>query len=80
MGLLGDLQNAERFEHQRGPRCQVCNLLATLPADESQALQATIAEGKVTMAALARILTANGYRIAAGTISRHKAGACDGSA
>lgn len=80
MSLLGDLQNAERFEHTRGPRCQVCALLLALSADEATALRDVIGGGKVSMAAVSRLLAANGHRVAAGTIARHKSGACNGAA
>lgn len=80
MSLLGDLQNAEKFENTRGPRCQVCTLLNTLDAEEASALRDVIDGGKVSMAALSRLLSSNGYRVAAGTIARHKSGACNGAA
>ena len=80
MSLLGDLQNADKFEHTRGPRCQVCNLLTTLGDEEASALRDVIAAGAVSFAALSRLLAANGHRVAAGTIARHKSGVCNGAA
>lgn len=80
MSLLGDLQNAGQFTAPRGPRCSVCTLLTKLSADEADALRDTLAGTTVTHAALSRILTANGYRIGAGTLRRHRAGECHGLA
>lgn len=80
MGLLGDLQNANHFTAPRGPRCSVCTLLTTLPDDEATALRDTLAGTTITHATLSRILTANGYRIGAGTLRRHRAGECHGIA
>lgn len=79
MSLLGDLHNLQAFENTRGPRCQVCSLLADLAADEAEALRGALADDKVSFAALSRALAKNGYRIGSGTLSRHKSGACSGT-
>lgn len=80
MGLLGDLQNAGKFHQLRGPRCQMCTLLAQLPDDEAAALRDALTDTAFTHATLSRILTANGHRIAPGTIRRHRVGECHGLA
>lgn len=79
MGLIDDLNNLDNFGTLQGPRCTVCNLLRTLPPADAEALTAVLAGDDVPYAKLSRALASNGHRIAAGTLSRHKAGECVGT-
>lgn len=79
MGLLDDLKNLDQFGTSAGPRCTVCGLLKRLDPKEADALTTVLADENVSFAALARALQSNGYRIASGTLSRHKKGECRGT-
>lgn len=78
MALLDDLMNPALFEIRRGPGCTVCLLLAELDESESEALAGLLANQKVASAALSRVLTAHGHKVAEGTLSRHRLGKCRG--
>ena len=74
--LLDDLNNPDKLARVANMNCSMCLILSKLTADEATKLSALLADETVSKAALARILTSNGYKISGGTISRHSRREC----
>lgn len=62
----------------RGPRCTVCTLIQKLDKADSEALVAALSDETFTHAAICRALQAEGHRILATTIQRHRSRNCIG--
>lgn len=77
--LLDDLNNAQNFTAEKMP-CSMCQILAKLTEAERTKLLELLDDASVSKAALARILTSNGYKISGGTITRHTRKECRGFA
>lgn len=75
--LLDDLNNPDKFAADKMP-CSMCQILTKLTAEERTKLLQLLDDESVSKAALARILTSNGYKISGGTITRHTRRECRG--
>lgn len=79
MSLAGDLARVDQYVPVKGPQCTVCRALLSMPPEDADALRASLA-GPAMTTAIAQIVRANGYRIATGTLQRHRNGLCRGDA
>lgn len=77
--LLDDLNNADKFIEKR-MNCTMCVILDKVTADEKKKIIELLDSDSVSKAALARILSSNGYKISGGTITRHTRKECRGFA
>lgn len=59
-----------------GPICTVATLLAALPPEDAATLTEALASPLYTSAKIERALRAEGHRIAAQTLGRHRKGEC----
>jgi hypothetical protein len=76
MGLLDDLKNNDNFIEPRRSWCSTCTLLASLPAEECKLLEAKMADKSISHSSISKVLKANGYDLATGTLGRHRRGEC----
>jgi hypothetical protein len=76
MGLLDDLKNEENFVESRRAWCATCTLLESLKPEERKLLTIKMEDKSVSHTAISKVLTANGYKLASGTIGRHRRGEC----
>lgn len=60
----------------KGPRCTVCTLIQKLDKSDSAALVAALEDETFTHAAIYRALQAEGHRISATTVQRHRTRNC----
>lgn len=61
---------------QPGPRCAVAVLLQKLIPKDRTALNAALDDNSITGIAIAEVLTADGHRIGASSITRHRGRGC----
>jgi len=80
MGLLDDLKNDENFAEPRRSWCATCTMLESLTVEERKLLTAKMDDKSIPHTAISKVLTANGYKLASGTIGRHRRGACQSDA
>jgi len=59
-----------------GGACRTCELLRSLPKGEAKALQDALDDPKFSNAGLAKVLRAEGYKIADTTVGRHRRKEC----
>ena len=76
MGLKDALANETRT--RKGPRCTVCALLDTLPADDAAVLGNALANPVIHGSQIARALQAEGHAVRSQTVVRHRRGDCAG--
>lgn len=74
MSLSESLQ-AQKTVH-RGPRCTVCVTILKMSEEDAAALSAALEDDTFTHAAIGRALQAEGYRITANTVQRHRDRGC----
>lgn len=63
---------------RKGPRCTMCDLMDTLDKRDIAALTAALADETFTHAAISRALRAEGHKVSAITVGRHRKGECSG--
>ena len=63
---------------RKGPRCTMCDLMDILDKRDSTALAAALADETFTHAAISRALRAEGHKVSAITVGRHRKGECSG--
>lgn len=63
---------------RKGPRCTMCDLTEQLDKRDMAALTAALADETFTHAAIARALRAEGHKVSAITVGRHRKGECSG--
>jgi hypothetical protein len=78
MGLLDDLNDRSKVERVEKMKCTMCVILTKVTADEKKKLVELLSDEAVSKANLSRVLTANGYKVSQGTISRHVRNECRG--
>lgn len=76
MGLLDDLKNEENFVETRRSWCATCTLLESLIEEERKLLIAKMEDKSISHTAISKVLNANGYNLASGTLGRHRRGEC----
>jgi hypothetical protein len=77
---LSDALQRERELKIKGPPCQVCVLVDSLPVGEDRDYLVTaLADASFTGEGISRALVAEGYQIQGQTIQRHRRGICRGS-
>ena len=74
---LADALTAHKVAY-KGPKCSMCRLVGDLPKADRDALLSALADPTFTHAAIARALHAEGFKIAALTVGRHRKGECQG--
>lgn len=62
----------------KGPTCSMCVLVRDLPKADRDALVAALNDSSFTHAAISRALNAEGFKVAAMTVGRHRKGECAG--
>ena len=67
---------ADCISPRRGAACTVGELLPTLPEDDRAALADALADHRLSSAAIERILKAEGLRVGAGALGRHRRKDC----
>ena len=75
MTLANRLTNTPAL--RSGTVCTVCRLLRDLPDDDRVTLRDAL-QGGYTSRQIAEALTAEGHRVAIGTVARHRRGGCCG--
>jgi hypothetical protein len=76
MGLLDDLKNEANFVDKPRSWCSTCTLLENLPPEERKLLTAKMDDKSISHSAISKVLKANGYDLATGTLGRHRRGEC----
>ena len=76
MGLLDDLKNNDNFVIKTRSWCATCGLVASLPAEERKLLTAKLEDKSIAHSAISKVLSANGFKLSAGTLGRHRRGEC----
>lgn len=76
MGLLDDLKNDANFVDKPRSWCATCTLLASLSEEERKLLTAKLEDKSISHSSISKVLSANGYNLASGTLGRHRRGEC----
>jgi len=76
MSLSASLQQQRQERIRKGPMCRVCLLIATVDAEDREALEAALADEGMAHTQISRALKAEGLDYAPNTIARHRRGDC----
>jgi len=77
MSLFDELQDDQNFKSQSGSHCTVCKLLESLSPDEAALLSERLDNPEIPKAAIARVLTKNGFKFRPNTLTRHARRECN---